>query len=94
VEEKTLVEETALAEETRRMSIRQIEAGGVGSVTTHLITHKVAQNNHIPGDLVLASPTQARYNCILAGIPGSGVARLIDEVKPKFVMNAGRVHLG
>ena len=46
------------------MSILQIGAGGVGSV----IAHKVAQNNHILGDLVLASRTQAKCDRIFAGI--------------------------
>jgi carboxynorspermidine synthase len=88
------------------MSILQIGAGGVGSV----IAHKVAQNNHILGDLVLASRTQAKCDRILSSIARCGnskdtsrrlesrpldahdvdsVARLIDEVKPKLVINAG-----
>jgi carboxynorspermidine synthase len=88
------------------MSILQIGAGGVGSV----IAHKVAQNNHILGDLVLASRTPAKCDRILAGIARCGnskdksrrlksrpldahdvdsVARLIDEVNPRLVINAG-----
>jgi carboxynorspermidine synthase len=88
------------------MSILQIGAGGVGSV----IAHKVAQNNHILGDLILASRTQAKCDRILSSIARCGnrkdtsrrlesrpldahdldsVARLIDEVKPKLVINAG-----
>jgi carboxynorspermidine synthase len=46
------------------MSILQIGAGGVGWVTAH----KVAQNNHILGDLVLASRTQSKCDRILASI--------------------------
>jgi carboxynorspermidine synthase len=88
------------------MSILQIGAGGVGSV----IAHKIAQNNHILGDLVLASRTREKCDRILASIARcrnskdpsrklesrrldahdvDSVSRLIDEVKPRLVMNAG-----
>ena len=53
------------------MSILQIGAGGVGSV----IAHKVAQNNHILGDLVLASRTVAKCDQILSSIQRRGNSR-------------------
>lgn len=75
-----------------------------------MIAHKVAQNNHILGDLVLASRTREKCDRILASIDRCGnrkdrsrkltsrrldahdvdsVARLIEEVRPRLVMNAG-----
>jgi carboxynorspermidine synthase len=97
---------TDLIPEDDPMSVLQIGAGGVGWA----IAHKLAQNNDVFGDLVLASRTAAKGQRILESIERKqnvkdgrrslsvravnaddvpAVRRLIDELRPDLVLNAG-----
>jgi carboxynorspermidine synthase len=88
------------------MAVLQIGAGSVGWA----LAHKLAQNNDVVGDIVLASRTAARGERVIASIRRKGnqkdtrrpmsaravdaadsaaVCRLIDEVRPELVVNAG-----
>ena len=71
------------------MAILQVGAGGVGWV----LAHKLAQNNDVFGDIVLASRTVAKANRIIESIHHKKSAKLAERTIAARELNADDIPL-